>query len=286
MHSSVGHQTLPSEPVDIKLIVADMDGTLLDDAGNPPPRLRRVLALLRRRGVLFSPASGRQYATLARLFSGVDDGMIFIAENGTHVVRDGRELGSDPLDPAVAARLVKKVRGLADSGIDVGAVVCGKHRAYTERADEAFLAQVAKYYVAHESVEDATAVDDEINKIALFDFGPAALTTAPALAEFTETHQVVVSSEHWIDVMNRTANKGAALRRVQQDLGITPAQTLVFGDYLNDLEMLDAAEWSFAMANAHADVLDRARYTAPSNNDDGVLRTIERLLRLPATHNG
>ncbi|AXG80423.1 Cof-type HAD-IIB family hydrolase [Streptomyces paludis] len=283
MHSSAGHRNLPSEPVDIRLIVTDMDGTLLDDSGNPPRRLRPVLALLRERGVLFSPASGRQYATLARLFSGADDGMVFIAENGTQVVRDGKELDSDPLDPAVAARIVKKVRGLVADGVDVGAVVCGKHRAYTERTDDAFLAQVAKYYVAHESVEDATAVDDEINKIALFDFGPAALGTAPALTEFAATHQVVVSSEHWIDVMNRTANKGAALRRVQRDLGITPAQTLVFGDYLNDLEMLDAAEWSFAMANAHPDVLARARYVAPSNNDDGVLSTIERLLRLPAS---
>ncbi|MFF5563006.1 Cof-type HAD-IIB family hydrolase [Streptomyces sp. NPDC012623] len=282
MHPSVEHQNLPSGPVDIRLVVADMDGTLLDDAGNPPERLVRVLSLLRERGVLFSPASGRQYATLARLFSGVDDGMIFIAENGTQVIRDGRELGSDPLDQAVAARLVKAVRRLADGGTDLGVVICGKHSAYTERTDEAFLAQVAKYYAAHRTVEDATVIDDEINKVALFDFGSAAHNTAPALAEFAATHQVVVSSEHWIDVMNRTANKGAALRRVQQDLGITPAQTLVFGDYLNDVEMLDAAEWSFAMANAHPDVLARARYVAPSNNDDGVLRTVERLLRLPS----
>lgn len=46
--------------------------------------------------------------------------------------------------------------------------------------------------------------------------------------------------------MNVTADKGAAVRRLQRDLGITPAQTMVFGDYLNDLEMLDTAEWSVA----------------------------------------
>jgi hydroxymethylpyrimidine pyrophosphatase-like HAD family hydrolase len=80
--------------------------------------------------------------------------------------------------------------------------------------------------------------------------------------------------------MNRTANKGTALRGLQQALGITPAQTMVFGDYLNDLEMLDAAEWSFAMANAHPQVVRRARHLAPSNNDNGVLRTISRVLGL------
>ncbi|MGY6019442.1 Cof-type HAD-IIB family hydrolase [Streptomyces spinosirectus] len=264
----------------IRLIVTDMDGTLLDDAKRIPPGLWDTLAELRRRGVLFSPASGRQYATLAREFDDVAEGMVFIAENGTYVVRDGVELSSDPLEPAVAARVVQAVRRLAAGGVDVGAVVCGKRSAYVERGDEAFLAEVRRYYVEHRVVEDATAVDDDVIKIALFDFGSAEHTTAPALAPFAATHQVVVSGEHWVDVMNRTANKGAALRRLQDELGITPAQTMVFGDYLNDLEMLDAADWSFAMANAHPDVVARARHLAPSNNDNGVLRTIARVLGL------
>ncbi|MFJ2720608.1 Cof-type HAD-IIB family hydrolase [Streptomyces sp. NPDC087437] len=268
-------------PAGIRLIVTDMDGTLLDDAKRLPAGLWPTLAELRRRGVLFSPASGRQYATLAEQFAGHDEGMVFIAENGTYVVRDGVELSSDPLDPAVAARLVGAVRELVVQGVDVGAVVCGKRSAHVERTDEAFLAEVRKYYVRHRIVPDAAAVDDDIIKVALFDFGSAERTTAPALAPFAATHQVVVSGEHWVDVMNRTADKGAALRRLQRDLGITPAQTLVFGDYLNDLEMLDAAEWSFAMANAHPEVIGRARHLAPSNNDNGVLRTIARLLHLP-----
>ncbi|KUN80849.1 Cof-type HAD-IIB family hydrolase [Streptomyces griseoruber] len=271
---------LPDGPVDIRLVVTDMDGTLLDDDKRIPEGLWDTLARLRERGVLFSPASGRQYATLAAEFAEVADGMVFIAENGTYVVRDGRELSSDPLEPAVTAKIVHTVRGLAADGVDLGAVVCGKRSAYVERADEAFLAEVRRYYVRCELVEDLTAVDDDVIKVALFDFGAVEETTAPGLAPFADTHQVVVSGEHWVDVMNRTASKGAALRRLQRELGITPAQTMVFGDYLNDLEMLDAADWSFAMANAHPRVVERARHLAPSNNDNGVLRTIARLLHL------
>ncbi|MFF4799317.1 Cof-type HAD-IIB family hydrolase [Streptomyces sp. NPDC001351] len=271
---------LPTGSADIRLVVTDMDGTLLDDAKRIPPGLWETLAELRRRGVLFSPASGRQYATLAREFAEVAEGMVFIAENGTYVVRDGVELSSDPLEPGVAARVVHAVRQLVAGGVDVGAVVCGKRSAYVERSDEAFLAEVRKYYVEHRVVEDVTALDDDVIKVALFDFGSAAHTTAPALESFAATYQVVVSGEHWVDVMNRAANKGTALRRLQRDLGITPAQTMVFGDYLNDLEMLDAAEWSFAMANAHPDVIARARHLAPSNNDNGVLRTVARVLNL------
>ncbi|MFF1598239.1 Cof-type HAD-IIB family hydrolase [Streptomyces mirabilis] len=266
---------------DIRLIVTDMDGTLLDDAKRIPDGLWSLLAELRRRDVLFCPASGRQYATLAKEFADAGQGMVFIAENGTYVVRDGVELSSDPLDPSVAARIVTTTRGLGAEGVDVGAVVCGKRSAYVERTDEAFLAEARQYYTRLQCVPDATAVDDEILKVALFDFGPVERTTAPALRPFSSTHQVVVSGEHWVDIMNVTADKGAAVRRLQDDLGITPAQTMVFGDYLNDLEMLDTAEWSFAMANAHPAIIDRARHLAPSNNDNGVLRTITRLLHLP-----
>ncbi|WP_367319449.1 Cof-type HAD-IIB family hydrolase [Streptomyces sp. HUAS ZL42] len=271
---------LPAVAADIRLIVTDIDGTLLDDDKRAPAGLRDVLKQLRERGVLFSPASGRQYATLAREFADVAEGMVFIAENGAYVVRDGVELSSDPLDPGAAADVVRTVRRLVADGVDVGAVVCGKRSAYVEWTDEAFLAEVRKYYVEHRIVEDVTAVEDGITKVALFDFGAAERSTAPALEAFTATHQVVVSGEHWVDVMNRTANKGAALRRLQAELGITPAQTMVFGDYLNDLEMMDAAEWSFAMANAHPEVVRRARHLAPSNNEDGVLRTIARVLDL------
>ncbi|WP_245877685.1 Cof-type HAD-IIB family hydrolase [Streptomyces glaucescens] len=266
----------------MRLVVTDMDGTLLDDDKRAPAGLWEVLEQLRERGVLFSPASGRQYATLAREFAPAAQGMVFIAENGTYVVRDGVEISSDPLDPAVVAEIVAAVRRLSAGGADVGAVVCGKKSAYVERTDPAFLAEVRRYYVENRIVDDVTAVDDDILKVALYDFGSAERTTAPALAAFAGTHQVVVSGEHWVDVMNRTADKGAAVRRLQRELGITPAQTMVFGDYLNDLQMMDTAEWSFAMANAHPEVIRRARHLAPSNNDDGVLRTIRRVLGLPA----
>ncbi|MEU3411962.1 Cof-type HAD-IIB family hydrolase [Streptomyces sp. NPDC006658] len=271
---------LPAGPADIRLIVTDMDGTLLDDAKRIPDGLWPMLAELRRRGVLFSPASGRQYATLYRQFEQVAEGMVFIAENGTYVVRDGVELGSDPLAGPVAAEIARTVRRLAADGADVGAVVCGKRAAYVERTDEAFLAEVRQYYAEHRIVEDVTAVEDDVIKVAVFDFGAAEHTVAPALAGFAATHRVVVSGEHWVDVMNRTADKGTAVRGLQRALGITPAQTMVFGDYLNDLGMLDAAEWSFAMAGAHPEVIRRARHLAPSNNDAGVLRTIAHVLGL------
>ena len=266
------------EAVDIRLITVDMDGTLLDADHRLPPDLWPLLAALKERDVLFCPASGRQYATLARQFADVADDLVFIAENGSYVVRRGEELSSDVLDDSLVADVVGIVRGLFSSGVDVGAVVCGKRSAYVERTDRVFLDEAETYYALLERVDDVLAVDDEVLKVAVFDFGAAHETTAPALERFRDEHQVVVSGAHWVDVMTASTHKGAAVRRLQHLYGITAAQTLAFGDYLNDLEMLDAADHSYAMANAHPDVLARARFVAPSNTEDGVVRTIVDLL--------
>ena len=60
-------------------------------------------------------------------------------------------------------------------------------------------------------------------------------------------------------------------------------QTMAFGDYLNDLELLDAAAYSFAMDNAHPEVRARARYVAPANTRNGVARTIASVLGIALT---
>ena len=65
---------------------------------------------------------------------------------------------------------------------------------------------------------------------------------------------------------------------MQRRLGVTPDQTMAFGDFLNDLEMMGAATHSFAMANAHPSLKARARWTAPTNNANGVVRTIRAVL--------
>ena len=58
---------------------------------------------------------------------------------------------------------------------------------------------------------------------------------------------------------------------------------MVFGDFLNDLGMMDGATYSFAMANAHPLVKQRAAWAAPANSANGVVRTIRTVLGLDAT---
>jgi len=273
-------------PTDVRLVVTDMDGTLLAPGGDVPEDLWPLLDAMRERGVVFSPASGRQYATLARTFvHGSDglDGMVLIAENGAYVVRDGEEVSSTPLPPEVVRDVVGHLREAvaADPTLDLGVVLCGRETAYVERLDRAFLDHVDPYYASLARVDDVLAVDDVAVKVAVWTSGDPEATTARVLEGFRDRAQVVVSGTSWVDVMPLGVDKGVAVRALQAELGVTPAQTAVFGDYLNDLEMLDAAELSFAMTDAHPDVLARARHTAPSHRDQGVLVVVRRLLGIP-----
>lgn len=264
-------------PHDIRLVAVDMDGTLLDGDGRIPASLWDVLPRLAARDVAFVPASGRQMATLRHAFGDAADDMSFIAENGAYVIHEGTEVAAFPLDRDVVERAILHLRDLSAAGFDLGVVLCGKRSAYIERTDEDFTAHAASYYAALEAVDDLLAVDDEILKIAVYDYALAEESVGRALDDIAETHRVVVSARHWVDIMNRGVDKGTALRALQQALRVVPAQTAAFGDYLNDLEMMDAAHWSYAMQNAHPDVVARARHRAPSNLDHGVPRTLAAL---------
>ncbi|MFS0714139.1 Cof-type HAD-IIB family hydrolase [Microbacterium sp. 2P01SA-2] len=261
---------------DIRLIAVDMDGTLLDADGRIPDGLWRLLPRLRDRGIVFAPASGRQLATLRRQFADAPVELDYIAENGAYVVRDGEEVSSDAVDAGFAASVVRRIRGL--DHLDIGLVVCGKRSAYIERADDAFFAEADKYYAELAVVDDLTSVDDEILKLAVFDFARAEDSVAPELLDLRETHQVVVSGQHWVDIMNPGVNKGRALSQLQSTLGIGPEHTMAFGDYLNDLELLQQARYSYAMAEAHPEIAAVARYSAPSHTEAGVLTVIEEFL--------
>lgn len=268
---------IPPGPHDLGLVVCDMDGTLLTSDDEVPDPLWPLLRILHERGAAFVPASGRQYATLARSFEGAPGDISYVAENGSVVVQGGEVVSKTTVDMRLVEQVVDLLRGHG-AGTDLGVVVCGVESAYIQRRDPTFVNETEKYYARLEVVDDLTAVHDEILKVALFLRGEAEELAATTFAPLAEEYQVVVSGSNWIDIMHRHVNKGRAVKALQAALDVTPERTAAFADYLNDLEMLDQAHWSFAMANAHPDVKRRARYLAPSNDEHGVVTVLRRLL--------
>ena len=273
--------TTPTDPAryagaDLRLAAIDMDGTLLDDDKNFPPGMDELLDLMDERGVTFAPASGRQVWTLIDMFPG-RPGMTVIGENGGIVMRDGVEVSSSPVDAPTVREVIRLVREATSgpNGIDGGLVMCGKQFAYVERTDDLFVEGVAPYYRRTQCVDDQIAVidaieagtsDDAIVKLAVYAIGPVGALAEATLAHFADTHQYAISGANWADLQIRGVDKGSAVRDLQRFLAG------------NDLSMMSEGDLSFAMANASQDVIEAARFVAPSNNEAGVAQVLRAIL--------
>ena len=161
-----------------------MDGTLLDDDDAVHDDFWPLIEQLHARGVVFCPASGRQYYNLLERFEPIADDVIFIAENGTYVVRAGTELSSDCLDSTRRTRDgSRRAPEVNAGGADVGAVLCGKASAYIERTDEPFVAEVDKYYHRLQIVDDLTRRSTTTSsRWPIYDFVSSEQVSAPAFA--------------------------------------------------------------------------------------------------------
>lgn len=259
----------------IKFIAADMDGTLLDEQGQLDPFFFDLYRQLEEKNILFAAASGRQYYSLLQTFSSVQDSMMFIAENGTLVMHKGQELYSCTMNKQVAQAVVQQARLIDEAHI----VLCGKKSAYIETDHPQALAEIKKYYHRYEVVDDLLSVDDEFIKVAVCHFDGSEENLYPDFhRQFGHEQKVVVSAKVWLDVMHGHASKGAAINHLQKTIGFDFEQTMSFGDYLNDIEMLEASYHSYAMENAHEEVKKVSRFSALSNKDAGVLKVIQALI--------
>ena len=81
----------------IKFVATDLDGTLLDGERRLPEAIFPLIRQLERLGVLFAPASGRQYANVKKLFEPVANDVLFICENGALVKYRGKTLHLSPI---------------------------------------------------------------------------------------------------------------------------------------------------------------------------------------------
>ncbi|MBC3186864.1 HAD family phosphatase [Corynebacterium sp. zg-331] len=257
-----------------RLVAADMDGTFLDGNGNIPEAFWDLYPRLVQAGIVFVPASGRQLATLQALFGSLGTELNLIAENGTVVYAGGEVVSTTPMRAQSAHALIDAAT-TAPTRMEM--VVCTPTMAYVDRPD--ILDEVATYYHRVRPVADLhEAVDDTVIKIALYSEADAETHALPLLRAAAPEESPVLSGKHWVDVMSPKATKGRALRQLAAALDIPMRNTLAFGDYLNDLDMLRAAGTSYAMDNAHPLIKEAADRLAPPHTEAGVLRVLEELI--------
>lgn len=261
----------------IKIIFSDMDGTLLTDENKLPEEFDEMMIELKKRGVIFSPSSGRQYFSLLQVFPKYADEFIFLSDNGTLATYRGEEIFSQPMNFDDALEILKVGEPLKN----IVSVFCGKKNAYVLKSQDisAYLKEVEIYFTRTVEVDDWREVDDVPIKVSFFDpTGLAAQKVFPKFKKFSANHKVVLASDYWTDITAPNASKGTAVKNVQKILKIAPSECAAFGDYLNDSEMMQAVEYSFAMKNAHEDLKKFAKFETLSNNEHGVIFGIKKLI--------
>jgi len=258
----------------VRLIATDMDGTLLNSEKKLPVGFESVYEQLKKQGIKFVVASGRQFYTLEEEFAHFNHEMSFIAENGGFVKMEEEVYLLKPMKTANVEKLIKYIRLIEGANI----VLCGKEGAYVESDDEKFLKEARLYYHRCTRVGDLLEVDDDILKLAVNDFTNLESTTLEAVRCFADEFHISTSSSIWLDIMPKGVNKGEAIKFLQRQLGVSESETMVFGDYLNDYEMIEAAGYSYAMGNAHDEIKKIAKYETATNDENGVLMVLEDLL--------
>lgn len=259
----------------IKLIATDIDGTLLEEGTlDLNPEYYDVIRELRSRGVLVIAASGRQRASIEKVFTPVLDDMIFISENGT-CIHSKEYQYVDKIQPEVVRAFVEEARQYP--GCEVG--ISHDNMGYYENIG-IYQRLVGDYGYRGKLVDDVCDYDDGVCKISIFHHNDAEkIVGQDFLERWNRVMHVAVSGKSWVDASNMNVNKGSALKHFQDEYGITPDETLAFGDNINDIEMLHRASHSFAVANARDEVKEAANFVTASNKEDGVLQVLKAVIR-------
>ncbi len=259
----------------IKLVVSDIDGTLLEDGQHTlNPELFEVIRKLRENGMQFAAASGRQWASIEAVFEPVKEKIFYLSDNGAYVGCHGRQLFANTIDRETVMDMVRDIRA---AGLDV--MVSGPDVVYMDTPNEEFYRwMVDGYKFRVERVDDLLKVEDEFIKISAYKKSDVEGATKELREKYQDRLKIAISGDMWMDCMAPGINKGVAVRLLQDSLGIAPEETIAFGDQLNDIEMLESVYYSFAIGNARPEVKQVAKFQADTNVNDGVLKILKLLV--------
>lgn len=256
----------------ISLVLCDLDGTLLDPESMVSSRTLSAIDALRRRGVHFGTASGRDLRSLEALFdlwglTGLVD--VAVGMNGADVadLRTGRVERDYLVRPEVFRDIMAVY---ADLPVNFAVVVDGT---YVAAHDDGLLDALA------ESGRVRTAVDPGL--VATLDQPRTKLhvmchagdmARVERRAQLTDATRAtgVRTADTLFEFQYPGINKAVGMRRAAAMLGLEAGRVMAFGDAENDVEMLHEAAVGVAMGNARPAVRQVADHGTATNADDGV----------------
>jgi Cof subfamily protein (haloacid dehalogenase superfamily) len=268
----------PSEPArPIRLLVADVDGTLVTRDKTLTARAIAAVGALGAAGIGFTVTSSRPPRGLAMLVGPLDLRLPMGGFNGGALVRpDMTVIEMLSLDPELARASIRRILEL---GLD--AWVYNDREWYVRDADAP--------HVAHEThtidfppvvVADLEARLGAVGKIVAVSDDPDLVARCHAELEaiLGAKASAMRSQSFFLDVTHPDANKGMLVTRLSHLLAIPTAEIATIGDMQNDVLMFRRSGFSIAMGNASPDVKAQANLSTLSNEEDGFAVAVETLL--------
>lgn len=277
--TSATDSPLPARP---RLIATDLDGTLLRDDKTVSDRTVAALAAAEEAGIEVFFVTGRPVKWMGVVSDHVHRHGLAICANGAVVVdlHAGEKLVKvRGLDRAAALDVVQALRDAAPGTVFAveKTTSFGYEPQYPPFQDDpgTFVAPAEKL------LQEAGEGDgDAVVKLLAHHpsltpdgFLTLARTAAGHLASFTRSSPTAL-----LEISGLGVSKASTLALCCAERGISSDEVVAFGDMPNDVEMLGWAGTSYAMGNAHPDVIAAASGRTVANNEDGVAVIIEQLV--------
>jgi len=259
----------------IRLMLADVDGTLVTQDKVLTDRAIAAVAKLKQAGILFAITSGRPPRGMSMLIEPLELTMPIAAFNGGVFVRPDMSVIEQRTIPDDLTPTVIEVLG--SHGTDV----------WVYRGADWFVRDVHGAHVAREAwtvkfdptlVDGFASVSDGVAKVVgVSDDYDAVQKAVDAVRERFGDHVSAARSQpYYGDVTHPDANKGAVAQYLSKTYQIPAEQIATIGDQPNDVLMFAHSGLSIAMGNASHDVQRAARRVTTSNEDEGFANAVER----------
>ncbi|MBC6316944.1 HAD family hydrolase [Listeria grandensis] len=264
----------------IKLVITDMDGTFLNSKGEFNRELyREVKQLMVQKNVAFAPCTGKQCDRVEQIFGPEDmEGLWILGDSAARIKHNGEFVYESLIKNTLGLEMIAKLEAIR---LDYVIIACTPTGAIVkDTVPEEIFNRMKHSYSELRRVADFSEIDSDFVKISVYDAKEDSFHTRTQLADFFDKAYIVASEGAWIDISDVGVHKGTTVARLQEILGVTHDETMVFGDGLNDLELMEAGLYSFAMRNGFPETKAAANFIARSNDEDAVLHTIKQILSL------
>jgi Cof subfamily protein (haloacid dehalogenase superfamily) len=259
----------------IKLIATDLDGTLLNGKGELSKNSVRAIQAAVDKGIMFVACSGRFYSSVNAIFSKYR-GMVIISDNGSWIQE--ADYGKVLFKQAIAEEKANSFLKYVNDNYDVGLFKCDGYGAVLDDPKEYMVQDFKRIKAEYRVVDNLFDYKGDTCRLGICCYPefPNGIYEDLRL-KFKDEFHLAFGGKNWLDIMDKGISKGHAIEIIQGMYGIKPEETLVFGDYYNDIGMFKKAYYSFAMEKAPDDVKRYANFIAKSNEEDGVAEEILKL---------